>query len=1040
MNKKFYYAGLMICCFVIAGCSDGGSSDGVIATCDLNNGGHCPDGLDCVEGSCLRPIQAGGSCISNDTYCVDGTCTGGRCVASSGGNEEPCGPENPCAYGYQCRTDGCHKESALGEACSDTGNICAEGTCIEGKCQTAMVAGQACDTLHVCNTGFDCHDGVCLRPISPGASCKSSLTYCKNGKPCTEGICPQASGGGGGSIDNPTCIDTDGDGIADEFDRCDIDTDNDGVVDCLDLDSDGDTVPDEIERIDAPCEEPADSDFDGTYDFLDLDSDNNGIPDREEGVKIVEGVATYPDTDNDTIPDSSDLDNDNDGTYDTAEIYGIVNPKYAKEYNEFKAPRAADCNGDGMPDEPGSPEHPFDCDNDTIPDYMSLDSDGDTILDMYEQNFDSDSDGYFDRYEQDSDADGISDHDERGPNAYPMTSLENKIPDYRNPDIDEDGLLDGYEVVCTSMDVDTGEPVTLESKFYKDTDGDGFNDLSEYNASIGSAYTSAQVICDPLVGVTQKTDCDECKGIFKFYFELPYFEEHTDENDQDDILNFKPAVSQLDVMFNLDTTQSMGAEVKNIQEKVRDTIIPQIKARVENSAFGVSSFDDFPTHATKGSVYDFLSGNSIEDGYGRADIDKCPTSGVSYTNTLSKCDTPYQLLGKPLTATSDADMAAIVANVNKLKLHNGGDYPEAGYESLWQLVKGDDKTEPLVSWYRYGSYSYFADGTIPRVTNSDDRWGGAGFRNSTFPVVIHITDTTSHDGNECLNKVENNDNIALTYCTTKTGGSKQYIQPYDPAYVENTHNSDDVHAAYLEKGARIISIYRNDGSQLSQLVDTSKATQTYVPVCAFKTSATGWKCGSNLCCTGMNPDGSNKGIAPTSDGQCVLSYGITTGTKLSDTLVDGVDALVKYATSNVAAVVRGNPIEGTSVDTSCFIQRVEAFTTFTTSDAREFSGYVAPPQEPEASCNPKASPAAFKGATYNNGYQNFAIGTSSSAKPGSQLNFRVVAQNNCVPSTETTRVFNAYIDIIDPTTGLNFGTQEVSIVVPGVKKQETIIY
>ena len=190
----------------------------------------------------------------------------------------------------------------------------------------------------------------------------------------------------------------------------------------------------------------------------------------------------------------------------------------------------------------------------------------------------------------------------------------------------------------------------------------------------------------------------------------------------------------------------------------------------------------------------------------------------------------------------------------------------------------------------------------------------------------------------------------------------------------------------------------------------------------------------------MNANGTAKGIAPNAQGNCVLSYGITTGDKLSDTLVDGVDALVKYATSNVAAVVRGNPIEGTNVDTSCFIQRVEAFETYTTTDGRVVKGYVEPPQEPEASCNPIAQPDKFNGATYNNGYSNFAIGTSSSDKPGSQLNFRVVAQNNCVPATETTRVFNAYIDIIDPTTGLNFGTQEVSIVVPGEKQQSTIIY
>lgn len=1033
MNKRFYYAGFLIGCLALVGCSENGSSDGVIASCDAENGTGCPDGLDCMQGLCLRPIQPGGSCVSNDTYCVDSTCTNGRCVASSENNGKPCDPTNPCLPGYQCFTDGCHKISQLGETCSENGNVCSQGTCLNGTCQVAMQAGQACDANHVCDTEFDCHNGVCLRPVSPGASCKSSLTYCKNGQACVEGLCPLGGGGGGGGGDTEDCVDNDNDGISNEYDSCDVDSDDDGVVDCLDPDADGDTIPDAVERIDGPCEEPADSDNDGIYDFLDLDSDDNGIPDNIEGIEMVDGVPTFIDTDNDTIPDSSDRDNDGDGIYDTAEIAGLIHPHYKTLYNEREAPRAADCDGDGMPDAPGTAKTPFDCDNDGIADYMSTDSDGDTILDNYESLNDSDNDGLYDRYEQDSDDDGIPDRDERGSGQYPVTSLGNTLPDYRNPDIDSDGLIDGLEVICTATDPETGETVTTDSKYNKDADGDGFTDLSEYNASIGSGYTAQQLICDPLLGVTKKDGCDACKGIFNFYFELPYYKTHEDDKDQDDTLNFKPAVSKLDVMFNLDTTQSMGAEVQNIKDRVKGHIIPEIKKRVSDSAFGVSAFDDFPTHATKNSIYDYLSGNAIEDGYGRADTVKCPTQGVSYAGHTSKCDTPYQLLGTPQT-----DATTVEQNVNKLVLHNGGDYPESGYESLWQLVKGDDKTEPLVSWYQYSTYNYFASGNIPRATNEPGRWGGAGFRDATLPVVIHITDTTSHDGNACDEKFDNNTDIAKTYCTVP-GSTKQYVQPYDPAYVENTHNSDDVHEAYLAKGARIISIYRKDGSQLDQLVNTSNATNTTVPVCAFKTDATTWKCGTDMCCTGMNNDGSTKGISP-SDGQCVLSYGITTGTKLSDTLVDGVDALVKYATSNVAAVVRGNPIEGLDVDTSCFILRVEAFDTYTTPDERTLKGYVEPPQEPEQSCNPKAVPASFNGTTYNNGYTNFAIGTSSNDKPGAQLNFRVVAQNNCVPPTETTRVFNAYIDIIDPTTGLNFGTQEVSIVVPGEKQQGTIIY
>ena len=133
--------------------------------------------------------------------------------------------------------------------------------------------------------------------------------------------------------------------------------------------------------------------------------------------------------------------------------------------------------------------------------------------------------------------------------------------------------------------------------------------------------------------------------------------------------------------------------------------------------------------------------------------------------------------------------------------------------------------------------------------------------------------------------------------------------------------------------------------------------------------------------------------------------------------------------AQVAAVVRGEPIEGSDIDTSCFIKRVEAFDVID-----EWKGYNAPPQEPETSCNPVAVPAQFNGSLYNNGYKNFATGTSSSDKPGAELNFRVVAQNDsCVKPKEQAQVFTAHIDIIDPITGVNYGSRDVSIIVPGEK-------
>lgn len=91
-----------------------------------------------------------------------------------------------------------------------------------------------------------------------------------------------------------------------------------------------------------------------------------------------------------------------------------------------------------------------------------------------------------------------------------------------------------------------------------------------------------------------------------------------------------------------------------------------------------------------------------------------------------------------------------------------------------------------------------------------------------------------------------------------------------------------------------------------------------------------------------------------------------------------------------------------------------------------------PPNEPEKSCNPKATPTKVGGASYNNGFANFAPGTSSVNKEGARLHFTVYAENdNCVEPIEEAQTFTAFINVVNPTTGLVFGRRQVSIIVPG---------
>ena len=89
-----------------------------------------------------------------------------------------------------------------------------------------------------------------------------------------------------------------------------------------------------------------------------------------------------------------------------------------------------------------------------------------------------------------------------------------------------------------------------------------------------------------------------------------------------------------------------------------------------------------------------------------------------------------------------------------------------------------------------------------------------------------------------------------------------------------------------------------------------------------------------------------------------------------------------------------------------------------------------PPLEPEFSCNPVPAPAAFNGADYDNGFEGFAVGSSSAEREGARLFFTVHAQNEDVEETAEPQVFNAYIDIVDVQTNAVLDTQDVVVIVP----------
>lgn len=832
-----------------------------------------------------------------------------------------------------------------GDGVRDPGEACDDGNIIGGDGCSAD-----CHSTEICGNGI----------VDPGEECDTLETWCES---CVD--------------TRITNADEDGDTIADfhEQREANVDTDGDGIPDFQDTDSDNDGISDAIEAGDANVRtSPVDTDGDGIHDFRDNDADGDGILDSIEGTEDADsnGISNFLDTDsdgdgipdaiegasdrdNDGIPNFLDTDADGDGILDTIEgvedADGDEIPNFLDTDSDNDgipdiAEGTGDADADGTPnfldldsDEDGildAVEGASDFDGDGIPNFLDTDSDNDGLLDSEENTNglnpynpdtdgdfisdgddsleDFDRDGIINALDTDSDGDGIPDNEEAGDTDWqspPVDTDLDRIPDFLDLDSDGDGLLDTNEPWC--------ENLGRSGRTFRDTDGDGFSDLAEM--TIGSDP------CNPGDTVTQG------HGV-EFFFELPY-----KGTQQHDYLYFSPTVQRTDIFFNMDTTGSMGGEITNLKSSL-GSIIPAVRSRVTDSAFGVGYFDDYPL-----SPFGVYGANASHDRV-------------------------FQLLQSPTTNPTTAQNA-----VNQLSLGNGNDWPESTFESLYLIATPPPNN---VTW----SYN---PPTLPLGTR-----GGVGFRQQSVPIILHITDAPSHTQSEYF-----------------SGG------------ISNSHSRDQAINALRALGARVITVNSGNADVSGHMTDISVSTGANLPVCTFKDTSNNWRCGVNQCCTNCS-SGTCQGQTP-SGGMCKLVYTISsTGTGLGTAVVDGIDGIVKYSTFNVYTTWRRDPAN-TTFDTSCFIKRVVA------------QQYLPPPQEPEASCNPIATPAAFNGATYNNGFSNFAAGTSSSSRPGARLVFDVVAENiNCAPPSTETRTYLVYIDVIDQITGTVLDTQIAFILVPPV--------
>ena len=310
-----------------------------------------------------------------------------------------------------------------------------------------------------------------------------------------------------------------------------------------------------------------------------------------------------------------------------------------------------------------------------------------------------------------------------------------------------------------------------------------------------------------------------------------------DENAAEIDLAAKP--SMLDLQFNVDTTASFGGEIDNMQAELSRSIIPQLSARIPDTRFGVSRFADFPISP-----------------FGQPKLDDKLVA-----------DVPFQLL-TPITDR----LARVTKAVNSLDdpLNQGGDVPEAGAESLYQVATGEG--------YRWQGMQLIAPFDRDQAAaDGGGTLGGVGFRAQALRVVVHITDAPSHT-------------------------PKEYVLHT----LENTHGLPEATAALRAVGAHVISIVSAEKNS-SAYVDTRKELSALALATGARTEPERGQCKTGI-------DGATQ--APL-ENQCPLVFDAKPdGTGLPRTLVDSVVSLLD---SVHFAEVHAEPGQ----DPLGFIERIE---------------------------------------------------------------------------------------------------------------------
>ena len=256
--------------------------------------------------------------------------------------------------------------------------------------------------------------------------------------------------------------------------------------------------------------------------------------------------------------------------------------------------------------------------------------------------------------------------------------------------------------------------------------------------------------------------------------------------------------SHFDLHVSMDTTSSFAEEIDALQTALISEILPAVQSGIPATSIGVSSFEDFPS---------------------------APFGGPD--------DRPFTLLTAITSSTSRVNTALAALDD---PLGYGGDFPESGFEALYQIATG--------AGYRLGGTTLVPRATGTALEGGGDE-GGVGFRPGSLRAVLHITDARSHG--------------PLNYGTTYPG----------------THSASAAIDALRDERIKVIGVASGTIAR-DDLVGLALGTDAIMPPT------------NGACPTGVG------GVTyPTVEGVCPLVFDVLSdGTGLSTTIISALRALV----------------------------------------------------------------------------------------------------------------------------------------------------